>query len=187
MMKANNNNNLSVSLIGLGSMGSALAGTLIDKGFKITIWNRDLNKAQPLIHKGAELASSAAEAIAASPVTIMCVSNYNVSTVILAQEGITEALENKTFIQLSTGTPKEARDMEALISSKGVAYLDGSILAWPSHISGEETTILVSGKKPVFENIEPIMKALAGNLIPMGEAIGGASSLFAAVLAYLAG
>lgn len=179
--------NLNVSVIGLGSMGAALASTLIDKGFKVTVWNRDSSKARPLITKGAVLADSIQTAIASNQVTVVCVSNYEAAASIFEQPGARAALEGKTLVHLSTGTPKEARDMENTIISNGAAYMDGAILAWPSQIGGEETTILVSGSKVVFETIEPVMKALAGNTTYMGEVIADASSLFSAVLAYLAG
>lgn len=181
------NNNAGVSVIGLGSMGSALASTLINKGFQLTVWNRDENKARTLIDLGAQQADSVGSAIAANPVTIMCVSNYEAANSILAQLRTNDELMGKIFIHLSTGTPKEARDMENIITSKGGEYVDGAILAWPSQIGGTETTILVSGKQAVFEKVTPIMKVLAGNLTYMGTEIASASSLFSAVLAYLAG
>lgn len=180
------NDNAAVSVIGLGSMGSALASTLINQGFQLTVWNRDENKARMLIGLGAQKADSVRSAIAANPVTIMCVSNYEAANSILAQLRTNDEFAGKIFINLSTGTPKEARDMENIITSKGGEYVDGAILAWPSQI-GTEATILVSGKQAVFEKIAPIMKVLAGNLTYMGTEIASASSLFSAVLAYLAG
>jgi 3-hydroxyisobutyrate dehydrogenase-like beta-hydroxyacid dehydrogenase len=65
--------------------------------------------------------------------------------------------------------------------------LDGDILAWPSQIGDENTTILVSGLETNYKDAERTLKALAGNLTFMGEAIGSSSALFNAVLSYLAG
>ena len=53
-----------VSVIGLGDMGSALAATLLDSGYAVTLWNRSADKAAPLIAAGAQLAESAQDAIA---------------------------------------------------------------------------------------------------------------------------
>jgi 3-hydroxyisobutyrate dehydrogenase-like beta-hydroxyacid dehydrogenase len=90
-------------------------------------------------------------------------------------------------VQLSTGTPKEARELGAWAAGRGVEYLDGAILAWPSQIGGSDTVILVSGPEATRRGAEPLLKCLAGALTPMGEELGSSSALFAAVLAYLGG
>jgi 3-hydroxyisobutyrate dehydrogenase-like beta-hydroxyacid dehydrogenase len=77
--------------------------------------------------------------------------------------------------------------MEKLVQSFGGHYIDGAILAWPSQIGHEETTILASGEPAVFEQIQGILSSLAGNLTFMGADIAASSALFSAVLSYLAG
>jgi 3-hydroxyisobutyrate dehydrogenase-like beta-hydroxyacid dehydrogenase len=52
-----------VSVIGLGVMGTALARALIDGGYRVTVWNRTSEKAQPLVEVGAKLAPTANDAI----------------------------------------------------------------------------------------------------------------------------
>ncbi|MCJ7780453.1 MAG: NAD(P)-binding domain-containing protein, partial [Acidimicrobiia bacterium] len=65
-----------VTVIGLGAMGSALAATLIEKGHAVTVWNRTAAKAAPLVSAGAVQAATPRDAVAASPVTIVCVGGY---------------------------------------------------------------------------------------------------------------
>nr|WP_272948167.1 NAD(P)-binding domain-containing protein [Paenibacillus sp. A3] len=62
---------------------TALAQTLLRNGKRVTVWNRTLSKAERLVQQGAVLASSAASAISASPITIVCVANYETSARIL--------------------------------------------------------------------------------------------------------
>lgn len=176
-----------VTVIGLGEMGSALAYALMRAGRSVTVWNRSAAKAEPLISEGAELAESAAAAAAASPVTIICVSDYQAARDMLEAPQTAAALKDRTLIQLGNGTPKEARDGAAWADAKGINYLDGTILAWPSQIGGAETAILVSGPTQTFHRVEADLKALAGRLNHTGEAIGEASAIAAAVLSYLMG
>lgn len=56
-----------VTVLGLGNMGFALAAALLDRGHPVTVWNRSPHKAVPLTDRGASLAATPAEAIAASP------------------------------------------------------------------------------------------------------------------------
>lgn len=187
MTETTNRNNGKVSVIGLGSMGAALARTYLLKGFQVTVWNRDSTKAQPLIEAGATLADNVAAAIAESPVTVVCVSDYKVTRKILENSQAAAALHGRTLVQLSTGTPKEARELDAWIQEQGAKCINGAILAWPGQIGGDETTILASGATATFQEQEGILRALAGNLTYMGEAAGSSAALFSAVLSYLAG
>ena len=74
-----------VTVIGLGNMGSALARVLQENKRTVTVWNRSADKAAPLVDMGAVLAPSAAAAIAASPLIIVCVTNYAASNHILGE------------------------------------------------------------------------------------------------------
>lgn len=175
------------TVIGLGEMGSALARALLRSGRSVTVWNRSTAKAAAPTTEGAALAGSASAAAAASPVTIICVSDYQAARDILEAPQTAAALKGRTLIQLGNGTPKEARDSAAWAHANGINYLDGTILAWPSQIGGTETTILVSGPTQTFRRVEADLKALAGGLSHTGETIGEASATAAAVLSYLMG
>jgi len=102
-----------ISVIGLGAMGSALARALLEAGHDVTVWNRTPQKMEPLAALGAEGAQSVAVAVQASPVIMVCVDNYAATNQQLAGDDVVPHLSGRTVIQLSTGTPKEARDSEA--------------------------------------------------------------------------
>jgi 3-hydroxyisobutyrate dehydrogenase-like beta-hydroxyacid dehydrogenase len=59
---------LDASVIGLGTMGSTLARLLLQKGCHVTVWNRTIAKAKPLVQSGAVLAPNVAAAVSASPI-----------------------------------------------------------------------------------------------------------------------
>jgi 3-hydroxyisobutyrate dehydrogenase-like beta-hydroxyacid dehydrogenase len=117
----------------------------------------------------------------------MCVSDYVAGNKILHQHETAAALRDRVLVQLSTGTPKQAREQDAWITRQGGQCISGGILAWPGQIGGETTTILVSAPGNLFEQYKPVLGALAGNLTYMGEEAGSSAALFMAVLAYLAG
>lgn len=176
-----------VTVIGLGSMGSALAGALIAHGFQVTVWNRDTAKAGPLAKKGAVVAQSAAAAIEASPLTVICVSDYKTTDKIIRSKEVAGVLRDRTIVQLSTGTPKEARELEKWSRAQGAICLNGDILAWPRQIGTQEATISISGDEQNFKQHEATLRSLAGNLNFLGSEPGASAALFSAVLAYLAG
>lgn len=177
----------SVTVIGLGAMGSALANALLSKGMKVTVWNRNKTKATPLASKGAFVAESITAAIEASPLLLVCVSDYKATSRIFEEAGVKELLAERTIVQLSTGTPKEARTLDAWAKQNGANCLNGDILAWPRQIGTEEATITFSGDNETFNQHAPELKSLAGNINFVGDEPGTSAVLFSAVMAYLAG
>ncbi|ORX97919.1 beta-hydroxyacid dehydrogenase [Basidiobolus meristosporus CBS 931.73] len=176
-------------------MGSTLARVLLEKGHRITVWNRTSAKAEPLVRKGATLASSLQDAIRASPVIITCVTSYQATRSLLESEPALPSIAGRLLVQLSTGTPQDARDSEAWAHEHGAEYLDGAILAFPDQVGKETTPIVVSGPYSQFQKCEPILRSLAGGLQHVGEPVGVAStwdmgflsSLWGATLGFLHG
>lgn len=175
-----------VTVIGLGKMGSALAGAFLRAGHRVTVWNRTANRAQPLQQAGAVLASSAAAAAQASPLVVVCVSDYSSTRAIFEAPEVASALSGRTLVQLSAGTPQEARDLDGWARGRGADCLCGAILAWPRQIGTEEAAIMVSGSNAVLRRHEALLRALAGTLQDMGDAVGASCALSAAVLSYMA-
>jgi 3-hydroxyisobutyrate dehydrogenase-like beta-hydroxyacid dehydrogenase len=165
-----------VTVIGLGNMGSALARALLDapQGRTVTVWNRTPAKAVPLVQMGAVLAPSAAAAIEASPIIMVCVTNYAASNQILGE--VATNLAGKLLVQFTTGTPQHARTNEAWAHEHGVEYLDCAITGSPDSIGTPSAHILVAGREVVFQKVELTLRVLADNLDYKGEQIGLASA-----------
>ena len=175
----------SVSVLGLGYMGSALARAFLAKQHTVTVWNRTASKAQPLAEAGAEAAASVAEAIDASDVTVVCVSDYHGSDALLRTAQMADRLKGKTLVQLTTGTPQEARVGAAWATEYGVAYLDGAIMASPHEVGTPDGTILYAGPQAVFDRNKPLLLSLGGNSVFLGENPGHAAALEGSLLSFL--
>ncbi|KAL1915159.1 uncharacterized protein VTP21DRAFT_7640 [Calcarisporiella thermophila] len=176
-----------VSIIGLGDMGTSLVKTLLRSGYRVTVWNRTSSKAEPLVSEGAILAPSPAVAINASPIIIICVSGYKASNSILESEEVVSVLPGRLLIQLSGGTPQDARESEAWAIEQKAEYIDGAILATPAQIGMPETTIFVSGAEPSFQKSQSLLKCLAGNLQYLGVSVGAAIAWELGFMSYLWG
>lgn len=160
----------SVTVIGLGYMGVALADAFLKGGHPTTVWNRSADKAKGLVEKGAVLAGSVSEAIAASNLVVVCLSTYKVMQEQLAP--LENELSGRVIVNLTTGTPEDARKAAKWVSEQGGQYLDGAIMAIPQMIGLPETLIFYGGSKALFEAYEPTLKLLGGNAAYLGEDYG---------------
>lgn len=169
--------NTPVTVIGLGLMGQALAEAFVRDGHDTTVWNRTAAKAEPLVAQGAKLAGSVADAVAASPLVVVCVSDYDAVHTLLDPLGDDDVLDGRVLVNLTSGTSQGARDTAKWAAGHGSTYLDGAILAAPAGIGTADGLILYSGPRAAFEAHEPQLKALGGATTYLGED-HGLSSLY---------
>jgi 3-hydroxyisobutyrate dehydrogenase-like beta-hydroxyacid dehydrogenase len=179
--------NQKVTMIGTGRMGSALATALFNKGFSATVWNRTASKTKPLARLGVRVAQSVLEAIDAADVIIVNVLNYDSTKQLLQRPEIESALRAKVLVQLTTGTPDEAREMESWARQHGIEYLDGAIMSFPIDIGKPKGTVVYSGSEELFDRVKPVLLAFGDNAMLVGKAIGHASALDMAALAFATG
>ncbi|GGO60037.1 NAD(P)-dependent oxidoreductase [Streptomyces lasiicapitis] len=148
-----------VSVLGLGMMGSALAAALLKAGHPTTVWNRTAAKTGPLAAQGATPADTPAAGVTASPLVIACLTtNDNVRELFapLAAE-----LRGRTLVNLTNGTPSQARELAAWAEEHGIAYVDGGIMAVPQMIAGPGAYILYSGDEAAYAAHRDTLAALA--------------------------
>ncbi|MEU7988248.1 NAD(P)-binding domain-containing protein [Streptosporangium canum] len=162
-----------LTLLGLGAMGTALARTWLAAGHPLTVWNRTAGRAEPLAAEGATVAGTVAEAVAASDLVVVC---------LLDDASVGEALADadltgKDLVNLTTGTPAQARARAEWAEERGARFLDGGIMAVPPMIGVPETGgyVFYSGSRALFDAHH---SALA---VPAGTAYVGADPGFAAL------
>lgn len=125
-----------VSVLGLGRMGSALAKALVEEGYEVTVWNRSGDKATPA---GAKRVGTPQEAFEAD-VVVTCLATYEVQQPLLTKD-------IRTLVNLTSGTPEQARATARWARDNGVEYVDGVIMAVPQQIGTPGARILFSGSE----------------------------------------
>jgi 3-hydroxyisobutyrate dehydrogenase-like beta-hydroxyacid dehydrogenase len=164
------NDKASVSVLGLGAMGRALAGALLAAGHPTTVWNRTPGRADALVAEGATLAATAADAVERSALALVCLLDYDSVDEVLA----TTDPAGRTVVNLTNGAPAQARATATSLTARGAAYVDGGIMATPPMIGAPDAFILYSGDRAAFERAEPALAALARPVF-VGEDAGLAS------------
>ncbi|MFT5140769.1 MAG: 3-hydroxyisobutyrate dehydrogenase-like beta-hydroxyacid dehydrogenase [Rhodothermales bacterium] len=171
-----------VTLIGLGDMGSALAHAFLRAGHKITVWNRTQSKTEPLVAIGAKSATNVSDAVEASPITMICIDNYELTKNLIAENNLGEILANRTLIQLSTGTPKEAAELQSLVTNFNCEYIDGAIMVYPDEVGSEDALFLFAGNEITYQKHQPLLCCLGGDLRYLGSNISSSAALDMALI-----
>jgi 3-hydroxyisobutyrate dehydrogenase-like beta-hydroxyacid dehydrogenase len=149
-----------VTVLGLGAMGLAIADTFRRGGHATTVWNRTPGKADGLVAKGAALAPSAADAVAASPVVVVVLLDH--ASVKATLDPLADALAGRLVVNLTTTTPEQARESAAWAAGHGIEYLDGAIMAIPPMIGLPVASLLYSGSSAAFETHRALLELLGG-------------------------
>ncbi|WP_412079573.1 NAD(P)-dependent oxidoreductase (plasmid) [Streptomyces xanthophaeus] len=173
-------NNEPVTVIGLGLMGKALATAFLKAGHPTTVWNRTSAKAEDLAALGASVAPTVGDAIRASSLTIVCLTDFAAVRDTIGPHRA--ELAGRTLVNLTSGTSGEARETAAWTSD----YLDGAIMAIPEVIGRPEAFLLFSGSSGAFDSHEDTLKRL-GNSVFFGEDPGLASLYDVALLGVMWG
>ncbi|MBA9007573.1 NAD(P)-dependent oxidoreductase [Thermomonospora cellulosilytica] len=159
-------NETPVTVLGLGAMGTALARVLLDHGHPVTVWNRSPGKGDDLVERGARRAATAAQAVTASPLTVVCVTDYPAVRKVLGAVG--DAVAGRTLVNLTTGTPAQARDTAAWAGEHGARYLDGVVQASPELVGTPDAVFLHSGPRQAFETHRTVLDHL-GTVHHLGD------------------
>lgn len=164
-----------VTVIGLGDMGTALAEAFIKAGHKTTVWNRTASKAEALVSRGALRANSVADAVAASKMVVICISDYDAVKDAL---GSVPEFDRRTLVNMTTGGTAAARDLAAWIARRNGSYLDGAILAKTTEVGPDAAgSISISGPQDAWDEHRLTLAALGSGITYLG-ADPGLTGLF---------
>jgi len=158
-----------VTLIGLGPMGQAMVRVLLNNGHPVTIWNRTSSRADAVVALGAIRAESPAEAVAASELVILSLTDYQAMYDIL--DGAEAALNRRTIVNLSSDTPERTREAADWSIQRGARFLAGGVMTMENLIGTDQAYVFYSGPEDAFEAHQPTL-ALFGRTDYLGADVG---------------
>ena len=174
----NSRTRASVSVLGLGPMGRALASAFLTAGHPLTVWNRTPGRAGDLPERGATVAASATETVRARGVVVVCLLDYDAVRAVLPTTG----WAGRTLVNLSSGEPAQARALAERTAGWGIRYLDGVILTPTPAIGTPAAAVLYSGARDAYEAVRETMAALGGTGSHLGTDPGRAAAYEVALL-----
>ena len=160
-----------VAVLGTGRMGSAMARSLAREGFAIRLYNRSTEKARALAEElGATVAGSAAEAVAAAPVTISMVRDESaVEALYRGPGGVLEGIgDGHLMLEMSTLPPRVVRGLEPEVRARRGAILDAPVSGSVALAESGKLTIMVGGDADDLARARAVLEALSARIFHMG-------------------
>lgn len=173
---------VAVAVLGLGGMGSRIAGRLLDAGHSLIVWNRSPERAEELAGRGAGVARTPAEAASEVEVLItMLASPAALDAVIGGPEGVAAgARDGLTVIEMSTVGPAAVARLATALPG-GTALLDAPVLGSLKEAESGSLQIFVGGPDELAERWSPLLADL-GTPLHVGPLGSGAAAKLVANL-----
>jgi 3-hydroxyisobutyrate dehydrogenase len=177
-----------VAVLGLGTMGGAMAANIARAGFPLTVWNRTAGRAGGLLELGASEAPTPAAAAEASDVVLVCVSDTpDVEAVLFGDGGVHEgAREGQLVIDTSTIAPGATRGFATRLAEAGVAFVDAPVSGGSEGAQKGTLSIFVGGEADAVERARPVLEAIGKTITHVGP-VGSGQAVKAVNQVILAG
>lgn len=165
-----------IGLVGVGTMGSLIASTLVKAGHRVVVCDIDpgaVQRAQEFGAAGADYPQSVAEQ--ADIILLALPGPPQIEAAISGDHGLlARAKSGQVIVDMSTVDPATTRRMGAHAQEASVDYLDAPILGRPSALG--RWVLPVGGDPAVLARCRPVLEKLARRIIHVGP-LGAGNTL----------
>jgi 3-hydroxyisobutyrate dehydrogenase-like beta-hydroxyacid dehydrogenase len=167
---------MDVGFVGLGQMGSAMAGRLLDAGNALAVWNRDRSKAAPLTDRGARLAKSPADAARTGIVFTMLANDAALEAVSFGKDGLLTAGRDVLHISSSTVSVALTDRLAEAHKEAGQRFVSAQVLGRPDVAAGGLLSVIAAGTDEDIATCTPLFAAIGQKVLRMGDEPGMAAA-----------
>ncbi|MDA9016720.1 NAD(P)-dependent oxidoreductase [Actinomycetota bacterium] len=159
-----------VGWIGLGNMGAPLAGTLVDAGYRVRVWNRTVSKADALKARGVEVAGSIRELITQDVVFTMVSTSADLEHVLLDPDKglLTGGMAPKIVVDCSTVSVEASRAVREYAEEQGVLFFAAPVSGNGKVVAAGKLAVVCSGERETFETVRPLLESLGSSVTYVG-------------------
>tara|TARA_B100000953_G_scaffold171919_1_gene141698 strand:- start:3 stop:944 length:942 start_codon:yes stop_codon:yes gene_type:complete len=177
---------MKIGFIGLGNVGSKLAGSLLRNKFDLTVRDLKKNLTDDFKNKGAKIANTAKELAEQTDLIITCLPSPEVCNEVMeSADGVINGLsKNKIWLEMSTTDESEIKRLGKIVSDKKAIPLEAPVSGGCHRAATGNIAIFVGGERTSFEKILPILTTMGRKILHTGEL--GTASVLKVITNYLA-
>jgi 3-hydroxyisobutyrate dehydrogenase len=159
---------LTVSVLGTGIMGAAMARNLARAGHSVRVWNRTRAKAEPLTADGATVAGTPAEAVRDADVVLTML--YDGDAALGVMRDAAPALRPGTaWVQSTTAGLESVPALAAFAREHGLVFFDAPVLGTRQPAEAGQLTVLAAGPVEERPKVAPVFDAVGARTVWTGE------------------
>ncbi|MFF9029814.1 NAD(P)-dependent oxidoreductase [Streptomyces iakyrus] len=169
---------LTVSVLGTGIMGAAMARNLARAGHTVHAWNRTRAKAEPLAADGVRIAGSPEQAVRDTDVVLTMLHDAP-ATLDTMREAAPALRPGTAWVQAGTAGLDGVAELAAFAREHGLLFYDAPVLGTRQPAEAGKLTVLAAGPVEGREKVTPVFEAVGARTVWSGEdgAEGGATRL----------
>ncbi len=166
-----------VSVIGLGLMGTPIATLLMKAGYRVTGFDIIKKQMADLVPSGMKAANSPKEAVKGTDLIILSLPNWNaVIEAVDGKEGVAAgAQKGQIVVDTSTSPPWESRALGEKLARRGIEWMDVPISGSSAQARVRNMVFMAGGKRSVFEKIKPVLDQIGKKTVYAGKMGDGAT------------
>lgn len=160
-----------IGFIGLGIMGKPMSKNLLKAGYEVVALDTNKKNLDEVLAAGAQAADSPKAIAEQAPIVITMLPNSpQVRDVVLGDRGVLEgASKGSILVDMSSIAPLVSREIAERLAAHGVEMLDAPVSGGqPKAIEGT-LSVMVGGKKEIFDKCYDLMKAMAASVVLTGD------------------
>ena len=160
-----------VGFLGLGVMGSGMAGNVLAAGYSLRVWNRTAAKAEPLVAQGARRAATPADAAAgADAVITMLADDAALREVSYGAAGLLDALPRGSLhLSMSTVSAAVTAELAQAHRQRGSELLAVPVFGSKEAAMGKQIWAIAAGDPQAFQRARPLIEAMSRGVAFLGE------------------
>jgi 2-hydroxy-3-oxopropionate reductase len=163
-----------LGFVGLGIMGTPMAGHLLAAGHTVYAYDRNPLPAD-LVAKGIHACASSKDVASRADIFfIMVPDTPHVGAVLFGENGAAEGLRKGTIVvDMSSISPIETKEYAAKIEALGCEYIDAPVSGGEVGAKAATLSIMVGGKEDVFAKVKPLFELMGKNITLVGDVGAG--------------
>ena len=172
---------MKVAFIGLGNMGTGMAGCIAKAGFELAVFNRTREKMAPLAAAGARPAADPGDAARDADVVVTSLMD-DVSVLAMVRAGVLAAMKpGAVHLGVTTVSPGCADELARIHAEAGSLYVAGPVVGRPDAAAAGELLSILAGDAAAIERVTPVCRSYSRMVMPIGERHGAANALKLAI------
>jgi 3-hydroxyisobutyrate dehydrogenase-like beta-hydroxyacid dehydrogenase len=160
---------MDIGFIGLGKMGTAIAGRLVSAGHKVRVWNRSPQPVQELVAKGAAAAAGPPDVARADFLVTMLANDAAIRAVIIDQGVLEAATPGLIHLNLATVSVALAEELAEAHAQRNLSYIAAPVFGRPDAAAEGKLNIVVAGDPAAIERAQPLLSIIGQKTWPIGD------------------